>query len=205
MPARLREVGGVFLRLGLTTFGGPAAHVAIFRHEFVERRGWLDDRTFLDLLSAANLIPGPTSTELAMHIGFRRAGWAGLVLAGVAFAAPAVAIVLLLAWVYMTYGALPSVGAVLAGIAPVVVAIVAHAAVGLGRAAVRGPMSLVIAAAALAGSLAGMPEIALLAAGGMAGLLAAGLGPSLPRARPPDCCCPARWLPDRRSARSPRR
>jgi chromate transporter len=170
----LAELTRQFGRLGLTTFGGPAAHIAMFRHEFVARRGWLADREFLDLLSAANLIPGPTSTELAMHIGHRRAGWAGLVVAGIAFASPAVLIVAILAWVYVTWGALPAVGAVLAGIAPVVVAIVAHATVGLGRTAVRGPLTVAIAGLAIAASLAGVPEVAILLAAGIGGLLALG-------------------------------
>src|SRR5918998_775439 len=115
------EVGRLFVRLGLTAFGGPAAHIALFRDEFVRRRLWLDDREVLDLLSAANLIPGPTSTELAMHIGYRRAGWAGLLAAGLGFLLPAFAIVLVLAWAYGAYGTMPQVAAVFAGIAPVVV------------------------------------------------------------------------------------
>ncbi len=167
----LRELAGLFGRLGLTTFGGPAAHIAMFRHEFVARRGWLDDRAFLDLLSAANLIPGPTSTELALHSGYRRARWWGLLIAGAAFAAPAVVIVLVLAWVYVTWGTLPAVGAVLAGIAPVVVAIVAHAAVVLGRAALRRPIEVGIGAAALAASLAGLSEIVVLGLAGILGLV----------------------------------
>lgn len=115
------------MRLGLTSFGGPAAHVALMRDEFVRRRGWLDDADYLDIIGAANLIPGPTSTEVAMHVGHRRAGWAGLVLAGLAFLLPAVVIVGVLAWWYVERGARPEVGAILEGVAPVVVAIVAYA------------------------------------------------------------------------------
>jgi chromate transporter len=166
----VREVVRLFLRLGLTAFGGPAAHIALFRDEFVRRRGWIDDRTFLDLLSAANLIPGPTSTELAMHIGHRRAGWPGLVAAGLAFLLPAALMVGALAWAYVAFGTLPAVGDVMSGIAPVVVAIVAHATVGLGRTAVRGPLTGAIAAAALVASIAGVTPLAVLLAGGAAGL-----------------------------------
>ena len=94
----LVSLAAVFLRIGLTAFGGPAGHIAIMRDEFVRRRGWLDDAAFVDLIGAANLIPGPTSSELAMHIGHRRAGRAGLVVAGLAFLLPAVLIVAVLAW-----------------------------------------------------------------------------------------------------------
>ncbi len=169
-PGAVGEVGALFVRLGLTAFGGPAAHVAFFRDEFVRRRGWIGDRDFLDLLSASNLIPGPTSTELAMHIGHRRAGWPGLLVAGLAFLAPAAVIVGVLAWVYVEFGALPAVEQVLAGIAPVVVAIVAHATVGLGRTAVRDVATAVIAALAVVASLAGIPPLVVLLAGGVAGL-----------------------------------
>ncbi len=105
------------------------------RDEFVRRRGWLDDATFVDLLGAANLIPGPTSTELAMHIGHRRAGRAGLVVAGVAFLLPAVLIVAALAWLYVEQGQRPEIEALFIGIAPVVVAVIAHAGWSIGRTA----------------------------------------------------------------------
>ncbi len=111
----LRELAAVFLRLGVTSFGGPAAHIALMRDEFVRRRGWLDDATYVDLIGAANLIPGPTSTEVAMHVGHRRAGWPGLVVAGVAFILPAVLIVAVLAWVYVTQGSRPEVEAAALG------------------------------------------------------------------------------------------
>ena len=113
-PGRgLRELASIFLRLGVTSFGGPAAHIALMRDEFVRRRGWLDDATYLDLIGAANLIPGPTSTEVAMHVGHRRAGWPGLVVAGLAFILPAVLIVAVLAWIYVTQGSRPEVEALL--------------------------------------------------------------------------------------------
>lgn len=160
-------LAAVFLRLGLTSFGGPAAHIALMRDEFVRRRHWLDDAAFVDLLGAANLIPGPTSTELAMHIGHRRAGRVGLVVAGLAFLLPAVAIVAFLAWLYVEQGQRPEVGALLVGIAPVVVAIVAHAGWSIGRTVVRTPLAAVLLVATIGAALAGIPEIALLLAAGL--------------------------------------
>jgi chromate transporter len=136
--SRLVEVAVFFLRLGLTAFGGPAAHIAIMREEVVKRRKWIDEQGFLDLLGAANLIPSPTSTELAIYLGFRRVGWAGLVLAGVCFISPAMLIVLGLAWAYVRYGSTPAASGILYGVLPVVIAVVAQALWGLGRKAVKG-------------------------------------------------------------------
>jgi chromate transporter len=169
-PAGLTGLAAVFLRLGLTSFGGPAAHVALMRDEFVRRRRWLDDAAFVDLLGAANLIPGPTSTELAMHIGHRRAGRAGLVVAGLAFLLPAVVIVALLAWLYVEQGQRPAVGALLAGVAPVVVAIVGHAGWSIGRTVVRTPFAAALLAATIGAAVAGVPEIAVLLAAGLIAL-----------------------------------
>jgi chromate transporter len=138
MRSRLVEVAVFFLRLGLTAFGGPAAHIAIMRDEVVKRRKWIDEQGFLDLIGAANLIPGPTSTELAIYLGFRRVGWAGLVLAGVCFITPAMLIVLALAWAYVRYGSTPAASGILYGVLPVVIAIVTQALWGLGRKAVKG-------------------------------------------------------------------
>ena len=163
----LISLAAVFLRLGLTSFGGPAAHVALMRDEFVRRRGWLDDAAFIDLLGAANLIPGPTSTELAMHIGHRRAGRVGLVVAGLAFLLPAVAIVAVLAWLYVEQGQRPEVGALLLGIGPVVVAIVAHAGWSIARTVVRTPLAAVLLLATIGAAVAGIPEIAVLLAAGL--------------------------------------
>lgn len=162
----LGELAVTFLRLGLTAFGGPAAHIGLMREAFVRRRGWLDDATFLDLFGLSNLIPGPTSTELAMHIGHRRAGWAGFLVAGFGFIAPAVIIVLALAWAYVTFGSRPEATAVLAGIAPVVIAIVANAGIVLGRAALRTRPLVAVTTAVVIGSLLGLSEILLLLGGG---------------------------------------
>src|SRR5579883_2564426 len=105
----LGEVAAVFLRLGFTAFGGPAAHIAMMRQEVVERRKWMSNERFVDLIGVANMIPGPSSTELAIYLGYLRAGWLGLLTAGVCFIGPAMLIVLALAWAYVTYGSLPQV------------------------------------------------------------------------------------------------
>jgi chromate transporter len=130
---RLAEVFAVFLRLGFTAFGGPAAHIAMMRQELVQRRKWLADARFLDLLGEINLIPGPNSTQLALYLGYLRAGWAGLVIAGVCFIGPAMLIVLALAWAYVAFGSAPQAGWLLYGIKPVVIAIIVQAVVGLAR------------------------------------------------------------------------
>jgi chromate transporter len=135
--SELRVLALLFLRLGATAFGGPAAHIAIMEHEVVRRRGWLTREEFLDLLGATNLIPGPNSTEMAIHVGHRRAGFPGLVVAGAAFILPATLIVGAIAWAYVTYGRLPAAEGLLRGVKPVVVAVVLEALVGFGRAAVK--------------------------------------------------------------------
>ena len=126
-----------FLRLGTTAFGGPAAHIAIMEDELVRRRRWLSREKFLDLLGASSLIPGPSSSELAILVGSLRAGWVGLLVAGSCFILPAAIIVAALAWVYVHFGALPAVSAILYAVKPVVIAIVVQAIWGLGRTAVK--------------------------------------------------------------------
>lgn len=143
------------------------------RDEFVRRRAWLDDKELVDILGVSSLIPGPTSTEMAMHIGHRRAGWPGLFAAGLAFLLPAVLIVGVLAWAYVTYGDRPEVGAILAGVAPVVVAIIAHAGIAIARTALRTPVAIALGGAAVVGSLAGASEIALLLGLGLVSLVVA--------------------------------
>ena len=133
---RLREVAAVFLKLGVIGFGGPAAHIALMREEVVTRRKWLSDGRFLDLLGMTNLIPGPNSTEMAIYLGYRRAGWPGLVAGGVCFIVPAMVIVWALAAAYVRYGGEPQVGWLLYGVKPVIIAVVVQAIWGLGRAAV---------------------------------------------------------------------
>jgi chromate transporter len=135
--ASLKELAWLFLRLGTTAFGGPAAHIAMMEDEFVRRRGWLTREKFLDLLGAANLIPGPNSTEMAIYIGYQRAGWWGLFLAGVCFIVPAMLLVAAIAWAYVRYGRLPQVSGVLYGVKPVIIAVLLQAVVGLSRSAVK--------------------------------------------------------------------
>src|SRR5271155_2498379 len=123
----LKEVALFFLRLGLTAFGGPAAHIAIMEDELVRRRKWLSRERFLDLLGASSLIPGPSSSELAIHIGYLRAGWAGLVVGGVCFIFPAAILVGIIAWAYVRFGHLPAAAGLLYGVKPVVIAVILQA------------------------------------------------------------------------------
>ncbi len=164
---RLREVIAVFLKLGLIGFGGPAAHIAMMREEVVRRRRWLDDQTFLDLLGATNLIPGPNSTEMTIHLGYLRAGWPGLLAGGLCFILPAMAIVLALAWAYVRFGSAPAAGWLLYGVKPVVIALIACALWDLGRKAIRSLPTAVAGLMAVGLSLLGINEIALLFAGGL--------------------------------------
>ena len=163
------EVARLFVRLGVIGFGGPAAHIAMMRDEVVRRRAWLDDTEFLELVGATNLIPGPNSTELAIHLGHRRAGFRGLLVAGLCFIAPAVLIVGTLAWLYQEHGTDPAVVDLRYGVLPVIVAIVAHAVVGLGRSGVRSVVDALIAVGAMVAFLVGVHELLVL---GVAGALA---------------------------------
>ncbi len=163
---RLAELAALFFRLGLTAFGGPAAHIAMMEEEVVRRRKWLSHAEFLDMLGATNLIPGPNSTEMAIHIGHKRAGWAGLLVAGACFIVPAVTVTLALAWVYVRFGKIPQAGGVLYGIKPVMIAVVLQALWSLGKSAIKSrPLGALGAAAALAAA-AGVEELAILFGGG---------------------------------------
>jgi chromate transporter len=167
MPLRLAEVALLFLKLGFTAFGGPAAHIALMHNEVVRRRKWLTEQEFLDLVGATNLIPGPNSTEMAIHTGLRRAGWMGLIAGGLGLALPAVFIVLALAWAYVRFGSRPEAGWLMYGIKPVVIAIIVQALWSLGRKALKTlPLALLSAAVLLLYFLA-VNEIALLFAGGL--------------------------------------
>ena len=164
----LIDLALLFLRLGTTAFGGPAAHVALMEDEVVRRRRWLSHEQFLDYVGATNLIPGPNSTELAIHIGMARHGWPGLFVSGVCFILPAALIVATIAWAYVRYGALPQVAGILAGIAPVVIAIVVFALWQLGRTAVKSSYLAVLGLAALVALLSGVHEMVVLIAAGLA-------------------------------------
>jgi len=170
-PGGLGEVARLFLKLGVIGFGGPAAHIALMREEVVRRRRWLSDERFLDLVGMASLIPGPTSTELSIYLGYVRAGWPGLLVGGSCFIGPAVVIVLALAWLYVRYGATPAAASALYGITPVIIAIVAHAMWGLGRTAVKGPLSVLVGLGVLALALTGVNVLVLLVAGGVVVML----------------------------------
>jgi len=163
----LGEVAGVALKLGVTAFGGPAAHIALLREEVVARRGWLSDQYFLDLIGATNLIPGPNSTEMVIHVGYIRAGWRGLVAAGALFILPAAAITLAFAWAYVRYGATPAGEWLLYGVKPVIIAVVVQALWGLGRTAVKGPFLAAVGAATALLYLLGFNELVLLFGGAL--------------------------------------
>ena len=162
----LWEVARVFLRLGVISFGGPAAHVALMEEEIVRRRRWLTREKFLDLLGAANLIPGPNSTELAIHVGYERAGWPGLIVAGTCFIVPAAVIVSVLAWGYVRHGSLPAIAGILDGVKPVVIAIVAQAVWSLGRGLLSSRSAILLGIACLVAASLGVHELTLLALAG---------------------------------------
>jgi chromate transporter len=166
-PGPLREVTTLFLRLGTTAFGGPAAHIALMRHEVVEQRGWIDDEEYGRLIGLANLVPGPNSTEVAMHVGRVRAGTKGLFAAGLAFIAPAFVMMLGLAWLYAEYGTRPKFQSVLAGIAPVVVVLIVQAILQLGRSSLRDAPTIAIGLVALVAAIVGVHELVILLVAGI--------------------------------------
>lgn len=170
----LAELAWLFLRLGTTAFGGPAVHIAMMEEEVVRRRKWLTTEEFLDLVSACNLIPGPNSTELAIHIGHRRAGFAGLLVAGACFIVPAALLTFAIAWAYVAYGSLPHVQGLLAGVKPVVLAIVLQALLSLAKSAAKDVFLRVIGVAAgIALVVFRAPEIAVLFGAGFVAMMRA--------------------------------
>jgi chromate transporter len=174
---RLKELALLFLRLGFTAFGGPPAHVATMEDEVVRRRQWLDRQHFLDLVAAVNFVPGPNSTELAIHIGLIRAGFPGLVVAGVCFIVPAVLIILPLAWMYVKWGALPEASHVLSAINAAIVAVIAMALWRFVTLAIRNVFTAIVAGAAIAFAFAArwfpqyQPDLIILASAAVAGAL----------------------------------
>lgn len=172
----LGELARLFVKLGFLAFGGPAAHIAMMREEVVIRRKWMGDQEFLDLVGATNLIPGPNSTELAIHLGRIRAGWRGLLVAGACFIVPAALIVLFFAVLYVRYGSTPQVESLLYGVIPVIVAVIVQALWGLLLTAIKGPLTATVGAiSVLLYLLTGVGEIPLLAAGALTVLLAGGI------------------------------
>ncbi|MFN8582703.1 MAG: chromate transporter, partial [Gemmatimonadaceae bacterium] len=168
----LGEVALLFLKLGTISFGGPAVHIAMIEDEVVHKRRWLTHSEFLDYLGATNLIPGPNSTEMAIHVGQAVAGRAGLLVAGACFILPATCIVTAIAWAYMRFGALPAANAVLYGVKPVVIAVVIQALWRLLRTAVKSVTLAVVGAVALVMTAAGTNELLVLATGAVLVMLA---------------------------------
>jgi chromate transporter len=171
--AELKEIALAFLRLGATAFGGPAVHIAMMEEEFVRRRGWVSRADFLDMLGASNLVPGPSSTEMAIHIGHQRGGWRGLVVAGVSFILPAMLIVMACAWVYVTFGSLHQMQSVLYGVKPVIIAIVLQALWGLGRTAFKNGYMVAVGLLATVAAIVAVNVLAILLAAGLATLFQA--------------------------------
>jgi len=166
MRIPLRDIFLVFLRLGATAFGGPAAHIAVMQQTLVAQRRWLTDAEFAELLGAASLLPGPTSTELAIFLGQRQGGGPGLVLAGLGFILPSALATLAFAWAYVRFGSVPALGAALRGLQPAVVGVVVAALVPLGRSVLRDPLPAALAIVACIGGVVGAPPLAVLLAAG---------------------------------------
>jgi len=175
-PARLRELAALFLKLGVISFGGPAAHIALMETEVVGKKQWLTRQQFLDLLGAANLIPGPTSTEMAINVGYVRAGWAGLGVAGASFILPAALITGAFAWVYVRFGAMTQAVSVLAGIKAAVIAVISIAIWRLGKTAVKSIGLAALGGVALAAFFMGVNPIVILFGGGVVGMCASRAG-----------------------------
>jgi chromate transporter len=172
-PSQLRQIALSFLRLGTIAFGGPAAHIAMMEEEFVRRREWVSRADFLDMLGASNLVPGPSSTEMAIHIGHQRGGWKGLVIAGLCFIVPAMLIVMVCAWAYATFGSLPQVQSIMYGVKPVIIAVVLQAVWGLAGGAVKNAFLATIGLLATGAALAGGNVLAILLVAGLAALVRA--------------------------------
>lgn len=170
--ASLFELSRLFLKLGTIAFGGPPAHIAMMEDEVVSRHRWLTREQFLDFLGAANLIPGPTSTEMAINVGRVLAGWPGLMVAGISFILPSAIFVTILAWAYVRFGSLPQVAGVLYGVKPVVIALIVQAVIKLGRSAVKSSWLAVVGGLAVLAFALGVDELAVLATGGVVAGLA---------------------------------
>ncbi len=168
---KLKEVARLFLKLGFTGFGGPAVHIAMMEEEVVRRRQWMDHQHFIDLIGATNLIPGPNSTEMTMHIGQERAGWKGLLVAGLCFIVPAVLITAVFAWAYQLYGHLPQVQPFIYGIQPAILAVIVALMYTLGRKALKTVELGIIGVIAAVLTIFGTNEIIVLFGAGALGML----------------------------------
>ena len=171
-PGVLGELALLYARLGTTAFGGPAAHIAMMENEVVHRRQWLTREEFLDLLGVVNLIPGPNSTQMAIQIGYRVAGWPGLLVGGICFIVPAAFLTVALAWVYVRYGTLPQAGAVLYGVKAVIVAIILQAIWSLSRTAIKSKFLALIGVLAILGNVLGLNILLVLFGAGVLALAA---------------------------------
>jgi chromate transporter len=188
LAGRIRELATLFFKLGTISFGGPAAHIALIEEEVVGKRRWVTKQQFLDMLGAANLIPGPTSTEMAINVGYVRAGWLGLCVAGAAFIFPAALITGTFAWAYVRFGNLPLAGSLLAGIKPAVLAVIAIAISRLGKTAVKDVSLAALGGLSLAAFFVGLNPVAILLGGGLLGML--GRRVANPRVRAACLCLP---------------
>ncbi|BAZ03586.1 chromate transporter [Calothrix sp. NIES-3974] len=168
---KLIELAKLFFKQGIIGFGGPAAHIAMMEEEVVNRRNWLTREHFLDLVGATNLIPGPNSTEMAIHIGYTYAQWPGLIIAGVCFIFPAVLLTGLAAWIYVSFGTLPQVAPLLYGIKPAVLAVIGAAVWRLGKTAFKKRILILIALAVVVAVFMGVNEVLALILGGIGGMV----------------------------------
>ena len=190
----LKEVAALFLRLGTLGFGGPAAHIALMQREAVIKRGWLSREEFLDLVGAVNLMPGPSSSQMAIFLGFRRAGWAGLLIAGLCFVFPAALITLGLAWLYQRYGTLPQAQGLLMGMRPVIVIIILDAILRLGKTAFRSWWAVGLGLLVLGACLLQVNPLVALLASGVIAVAARGLWSSLSLSIAPVALWPLFWV-----------
>lgn len=166
LRSKLKELFLLFGKMGFTAFGGPVAHVAIMEEEVVEKRGWVSKQEFLDMYGATNVIPGPNSTELVMHLGYRHAGVLGMIVAGTSFIVPPMAMVLLFAYIYVTYGTIPEVSGVLYGIKPVILAIILMALIKLWKKAIKIPFAYLLVLFVFGIAFTSLHEILIMAISG---------------------------------------
>lgn len=168
---KLKEIALLFLKLGTTAFGGPAAHIAMMEEEVVKKRKWITHEHFLDLLGATNLIPGPNSTEMAIHIGYVKAGWKGLIIAGVCFIIPASIITLVLAYLYKSYGTTPALEPFIAGMRPAIIAVIFAAMYRLSKPQIKNYFTITVIVLVTVFNLVGVDEILLLLCAGVLGIV----------------------------------